>query len=179
MNKIFKFITILFVLICWGSASWAKLNLFPQPRYIPELNFYDDKGNSYQLKDFQSELLLVALWSRTCGPCIKDMNSLDSFARKVEKKGIRVILISPESEWKSVEERHAFLERIEAPNLASYLDRKATFMKGMGIFITPTVILVNQNTQEIGQITGAVRWDNSDVIQYMLKLKAKALKQLD
>ncbi len=179
MNKIFKFITILFVVCCCAAPASAKLNMFPKARYIPELNFYDDNGKAYKLKDFKSELLMVVLWSRTCGPCIKDMANLDKFAQKVKDKGIRVILISPESEWKSVEERHIFMDRLLASHLESYVDKKANFMKGMGIFITPTVILVNKKTQEAGQITGSAKWDDPDMMQYMLKLKAKISKELD
>ena len=48
----------------------------------------------------------------------------------------------------------------------------------MGVFVTPAVILVNQNNEEVGQITGSVKWDDEDVMNYMLKLKAKISKQL-
>ena len=49
----------------------------------------------------------------------------------------------------------------------------------MGIFVTPAVILVNRNNEEAGQITGGVDWADSDVIEYMLKLKNDVSKQLD
>ncbi len=152
------------------------MNLFPKARYIPELSFYDKDGKEYKLKNFKSDLLMVVLWSRTCGPCVKDMGYLNDFSQKVKDKGIRVILISPESEWKNAEEREQFLERIQAAPLDNFFDRKATFMKGMGIFVTPTVILVNKDTEEVGQITGAVKWNTPEVMQYMLKLKAKISK---
>ena len=121
---------------------------------------------------------MVVLWSRSCGPCINDMKKLDKFAQKVKDKGIQVILISPEKEFRTVDERHNFLKKIGAPHLISYVDRKSNFVNGMGIFVTPAVILVNQDNEEAGQITGGVDWDDNDVIEYMLKLKNDISKKL-
>ena len=49
----------------------------------------------------------------------------------------------------------------------------------MGLRVTPTVVLVNRNGEEVGQITGAVDWDDDDVVEYMINLKNESLKQLD
>ena len=80
-------------------------------------------------------------------------------------------MISPDNEWKSVDEKRAFLKRFGAPNLVSYMDRKASFMNGMGIMVTPTALLINRDGLEVGQVTGAVQWNNPKVIDYMLRLK--------
>lgn len=181
MNKILQIIPVLF----WALGllmpnAEAKINMFPQARYIPELSFYGDSGKAYKLKDFhQNELLMAVLWSRTCGPCINDMKKLDNFAQKVKDKGIQVILISPEKEFRTVDERHNFLKKIGAPHLVSYVDRKSNFVNGMGVFVTPAVILVNQDNEEAGQITGGVDWDDDDVVEYMLKLKSDISKKLN
>lgn len=180
MNKILQIIPVLFLVFgIFTADAVAKINMFPKARYIPELSFYGDSGKAYKLKDFhQSELLMAVLWSRTCGPCINDMKKLDKFAQKVKDRGIQVILISPEKEFRTADERHKFLKKIGAPHLVSYVDRKSNFINGMGIFVTPAVILVNQDNEEAGQITGGVDWDDSDVIEYMLKLKSDISKKL-
>lgn len=179
MNNILKFMTSLFFalgFVC--QTADAKINIFPKARYIPELSFYADNGQAYKLKDFKSDLLMVVLWSRYCGPCINDLKKLDKFSEKMKNKGIRVIIISPEKDFKTNAERHAFLQKIEAPHLESYVDRKSNFINGMGVFVTPAVILVNQNNEEVGQITGSVKWDDEDVADYIFKLKTKISKQL-
>ncbi|MEE6208239.1 MAG: hypothetical protein VZR95_09325, partial [Alphaproteobacteria bacterium] len=91
--------------------------------------------------------------------------------KSMYSKGIKVILISPEKEWSSVAERRAFMKRIGAPDLVCYMDRRANFADGMGIQVTPTVLLVNRDSEEVGQITGSVKWSDPEVIRYMLKLK--------
>ncbi len=179
MNKIFKFITILFLTVVSAIPVNAKMNLFPEARYIPALDFYDESGKKYQLYDFNADLLIAVLWSRHCGPCIKDMQPLAKFAKRVENKGIKVILISPAEEWKNVAERQRFWEKIGADKLPQYFDQKSDFMKRMGIFATPTAILVTKNHLEAGQITGSVKWDKPEVEEYLLKLKDKLLQKLN
>ena len=41
----------------------------------------------------------------------------------------------------------------------------------MGIMVTPTALLINRNGLEVGQVTGAVQWNNPKVIDYMVRLK--------
>jgi len=177
MNKILRICAALFLVFCfWGSAE-AKLNLFAKPRAVPALSFYGDSGKSYTLAQFRSDLLIAVFWSRHCGPCLTDLKSLSIFAEETKNEGIRVILISPEEEWRSADEKYRFLKRFGAVNLISYMDRKRNYADGMGIMATPTAVLLNGYGQEIGQITGAVNWDNPKIIDYMVKLKNKAVSQ--
>lgn len=147
--------------------------MFTQPRYVPNLSFYGDSGKAYKLRDFGDDLLVAVVWSRRCGPCLSDLKPLNEFAKAVVNDGIRVILISPEGEWRSVEEKRMFLKRFGAPNLVSFLDRKSSFMSGMGIMSTPTALLINKDGLEVGQITGAIKWDSPKVIKYMVNLRNK------
>lgn len=179
MNKILQMFLVLSGLIFYGSIANAKLNIFPQPRYIPALSFYSPDGKTHKLADFDADLLMAVVWSRSCGPCISELQNLNNFANKMKNRGIQVILISPEKEWKTMEERRLFMQRYNAPDLVNYLDRRGNFVDGMGIRSTPTTILVNRNHEEIGQITGNVKWDDHDVERYMLKLKKKSSEELD
>ncbi|MBR1601445.1 MAG: TlpA family protein disulfide reductase [Alphaproteobacteria bacterium] len=179
MNKILSTILIfIFFVVSVGEVK-AKINIFPNPRYIPALSFYGESGKAYRLTDFKEDMLMAVVWSRRCGPCVADLKHLKMFAKRVEKQGIKVILISPESEWKTADERRLFMKRVGGDGLVNYLDRKANFRDGMGLRVTPTVILVNKNGEEMGQITGSVDWDDEDVIEYMINLKNDELKKLD
>ena len=179
MNKILRVIALFMFFMLQTYDACAKINVFPKPRYIPALSFYGDSGKSYRLTDFKSDLLMAVVWSKKCGPCISDLKHLNKFAKQVEKQGIKVIIISPESEWKTGEERRMFLQRVGGGGLISYLDRKANFRDGMGLRVTPTAILVNRNHEEIAQITGSVKWDDERVIERIIGLKNDSLKQLD
>lgn len=179
MRKILKVLSVLSVIL-WGiTAAEAKMNMFPQARYIPPLSFYDDNGNAYKLTEFKSDLLMAVVWSRSCGPCIKDLKHLGGFVKQTMGKGIEVILISPDKEWKTTAEKRAFLKSLGADNMVSFVDRKNNFRGGMGIAVTPTAILVNKNGEEVGQITGSIEWEKEDVVEYMLKLKTEISEKLE
>ena len=168
-----------FCLLLMPLSVQAKINMFPKPRYVPALNFYDDTGKTYALADFKSDLLMAVVWSRTCGPCIKDLRHLGKFVEATMGKGIEVILISPEKEWRTVEDKRSFLRRLGAGNMVSFGDRNGRFRDGMAIATTPTAILINKNGEEVGQISGSIEWDKPEVVEYMLKLKDDTLKQLE
>lgn len=172
MNKICRLSGILFLAMAVSVSSVsAKINIFAKPRYIPAISFYGDSGKAYGLTDFNTDLLMAVVWSRHCVPCLKDLKPLRIFADKVADEGIKVILISPESDWKTGDERRNFLKKFKAEKLVNYSDRKSKFKDGMGIMVTPTVILVNKDGLEVGQITGTTEWDDPEVISYMIKLK--------
>ena len=177
MNKICKSLCFLFLAAFLNiSVADAKLNLFPTPRYIPDLSFYSDSGKKHKLTDNKEDMLIAVIWSRTCGPCIGDMKHLQAFADKTKNKGIKVIIISPAEEWRTIDERRNFMKRIDAPRLESYTDQKSGFAHGMGIMVTPTAVMVSRYGEEIGQITGSVKWDDPDVIEYLLQLKDEVYK---
>lgn len=179
MHKILKIglFLVLFLLTC--TPADAKINMFPKPRYIPALSFYSESGKAYRLTDFKSDLLMAVVWSRSCGPCLKDIQHLGKFVQKTMGKGIEVILISPEKEWKTADEKRNFLKRLGAGNMVSFADKQGRFRDGMGIAVTPTAILVNKNGEEVGQITGSIEWDKQEIIDYMLKMKNDVSEQLD
>ena len=180
MNKILQFLIVFF--LCWGAvcvSADAKINIFEKPRYIPALSVYDDSGNAYQLKDFNSDLIIALLWSRTCGPCLSDLRHLGTFVNQTREDGIEVILISPDKDWRTVADKRAFLRRLNAINMVSLNDKNNRFKDGMGVGVTPTAILVNRVGEEVGHITGSVKWDDPKVIRYMLNLRKKISKQLD
>ncbi|MBP5215287.1 MAG: TlpA family protein disulfide reductase [Alphaproteobacteria bacterium] len=179
MKKILQWFVFLGFLALQVSVAQAKLNLFEQPRYIPAVSFYGDSGNGYKLSDFKEDLLIAVLWSRRCGPCLKDLKHLSAFAEKVRGSGIAIITISPENEWRTPDERRTFLARLGIRNLANYSDRQSRFRDGMGIRTTPTAILVDKNGEEIGQITGSIEWDNDKVIDKILVIRDESLKNLD
>lgn len=178
MHKILRIGAILLTMF-WAAGAEAKINMFPKARYIPALSFYDDNGNAYKLTEFNSDLLMAVVWSKTCGPCLNDLRHLGKFVQKTMDKGIEVILISPEKEWKTTAEKRDFLRRLGANNMVSFNDRKSNFRDGMGVSVTPTAVLVNKAGEEVGQITGSIEWDNPEIVDYMLKLKKEISEKLD
>jgi len=169
-----KFLSVLF-LVFFATNAWAKsgVNIFAYPRKVPESSIYNQYGKSFKLEDFQGNFLLVIFWSKTCIPCLREMEDLSKFAKKVAGNNIQVLLVSPAEDWETAEEQRAFLRRYKGEDLDFYVDRKNALAADFGIFTSPHTVLVNADSMEIGRIRGSVDWDDEDVIEYIYKIKAQ------
>ncbi len=172
MNKICQIASVLFLLmvgICVNAE--AKMTIFGQPRFVPDVGFYDDAGKLYKPKDLDADLSVIIIWSKTCGPCLAELRTLDRFVEKTKNKGIKVVLVSPEDEWRDAQQRKTFLNRFGVKKVDDFVDRNNMFMNGLAVMSIPSAILADKKGYEVGRVTGAVEWDNPKVIRYFINLK--------
>lgn len=169
-----RFLLILCLLFFAAGAASAKgINLFAYSRRVPEDAFYTPYGQAHHLQDFSGDFLIVVFWSKTCIPCIRELDNLDGFVKKTRDNGVKVILLSPEKDWATPEEQQNFLRRYGAYEVEFYVDRDAKLAKAFGIFTSPHAVLIDKNSMEIGRISGAVEWDDDDVVEKIYQIKAQ------
>ena len=168
-----KIVTVWFLIFAMMSSAWASINIFAYSREAPTIKIFDSYGKSASLQDFGDNFIIAVFWSKTCIPCLREMKDLNSFSKKVKDNGVKVILISSESEWNSREEQVELLRKYGGQDLDFYVDRKSALANEFGIFTSPHAVLIDEQNMEIGRIRGAVDWDDSDVEEYIYKLKAQ------
>lgn len=168
-----KKIILTLLLVFFTTSAFAKksVNIFTYPREVPNTKIFDQYGKSYHLKDFADDFLIIIFWSKTCIPCLREIDDINEFVKKTDGTGVKLIIVSPEKEWNSAEEQKAFLKKYGGDNIDFYLDRKSALANSFGIFTSPHTVLVNASSMEIGRIRGSVDWDDSDVIEYIYRLK--------
>lgn len=173
LKKIFLLLG-LFGIFCGGmeKASAKGVNLFAYSRKAPETPVYTPYGKARRLQDFAGNFLIIVFWSKTCIPCIRELDNLNTFVNRTADSGIKAILVSPEKDWLTPEEQKNFLARYGADNVEFYVDRNAALAKDFGIFTSPHTVLIDQQSMEIGRINGAVEWDDDNVIEEIYRLKA-------
>ena len=87
----------------------------------PETAFEDPDGESVQLSAFEGKPLLLNLWATWCGPCVKELPTLDALA--AERAGrLQVVALSQDSGGR--EKVDAFLAKARLGTLEPYLDSK-------------------------------------------------------
>ncbi len=169
-----KFLLILFFISFISPAMAQKgANIFAYPRKAPTSKIYNRYGQAFSLYDFAGDFIVAVFWSKTCIPCLKEMDDLNIFAKKTADTGIKVIIISPDKEWLSPEEQYAVLKKYGGQDLDFYTDKKSKLSTDFGIFTSPHTVLINSDSMEIGRIRGSVDWDDEDVIEYIYKIKAQ------
>lgn len=166
-------LSILLVFIINTAFAKSGINIFSYPRDVPNIKIFNQYGQSFSLKDFNDDFLIVVFWSRTCIPCLREIDEINEFIKKTEGTGVKLITVSPEKEWISPEEQKSFLKKYGGKDIDFYSDRKSSLANSFGIFTSPHTVLINTDSMEIGRIRGAVDWSDSKVIEYMYKLKSE------
>ncbi|MBO7556703.1 MAG: TlpA family protein disulfide reductase [Alphaproteobacteria bacterium] len=152
----------------------GKVNLYAVSRELPKKELISETGNRVALSDFEGDFIIAIFWSRYCVPCLNELKSLSKFVEQTKNDGVRVIMISPKAEWVSgFSEQRLFMKKFEAENLEIYVDEKEAVASAFGVFSSPISILISRKGREIGRIRGSIRWDSSDVIDNIYKIKAE------
>jgi len=69
------------------SGTWT-----PREKPLPEFQFSDAKGKTWQLADLKGKVTLINLWATWCGPCRAELPYLQKVYDKVrERKDLQVI----------------------------------------------------------------------------------------
>lgn len=176
MKKICRMM-MLAILCLQIPAVWANekgVNIYHTPRQAPSKVIYSETGSKVKLSDFDGDFVLAVFWSRHCTPCLREIESLNAFARQTRDDGIRVIMISPKKEWQGgFSEQRRLLKKFGGNDLEMYVDDKNDMASALGIFSSPVTVLISREGKEIGRIRGSADWDSPQVIEYIYKIKAE------
>lgn len=152
------------------AAKENAVNIFAESRDVPTRKIVHESGREYALTDFKGQFVIALFWSRNCGPCIKELKDLNTFYQKALYDNIRLILISPASEWRSTLEQRLFLKKYGGASLEFYTDKKGDLAADFGIFSSPHAVLINEDSQEIGRIRGSAKWSDKRMLKYIKSL---------
>ncbi len=174
MHKLFvATVAALMFLTVFPANAEKGVNIFARSRPVPVRKIKNQNGMNLSLADFKGDFVVAVFWSRNCGPCLKELKSLNGFYKATRGKGVRLILISPAEEWASTKQQRRFLQRYGAPDVEFYSDPGGLLASDFGIFTSPHTVLINGQGKEIGRIRGSAVWDRPQVIDYILELKAQ------
>ena len=67
----------------------------PQEGFLaPDFTLQDLGGTSYTLSDFRGEVVLVNIWATWCGPCRREIPSLERLYQSRRDKGLEILAVS-------------------------------------------------------------------------------------
>tara|TARA_Y100001960_G_scaffold330948_1_gene426457 strand:- start:791 stop:1399 length:609 start_codon:yes stop_codon:yes gene_type:complete len=141
-------------------GQMRNFTFFDDPKPIPEVSFMDSEGQKLGLANFRGKFVLVNLWATWCGPCRREMPSLDRLQARLSGSDFTVLALSQDRKGIAIVEK--FLTQIDARNLEIYIDSSAQSARQLGAIGLPTTVLLDRNSHIIGRLIGSAEWDSNE-----------------
>jgi thiol-disulfide isomerase/thioredoxin len=139
--------------------------LHDAPRPLPALPFTDGDGKPMTLDAFRGMVVLLNLWATWCGPCRKEMPTLDRLQAALGGPDFEVIALSIDRP--GLEPVRKFYAEIGIRNLALYNDSSGKAAITLNAFGLPATLLIDRQGRELGRLIGPAEWDTSEMIDFL------------
>lgn len=146
-------------------AGLEKYKGAETPKPMPPLSFVDGEGRRADLSHFAGRVVLLNLWATWCGPCVKEMPSLDRLQAQMGGDAFQVVALSLDRGGRTAVE--PFYKKTGVEHLTVFLDPGSESMKALSLRGLPTTILVDPEGRELGRVEGAVEWDSPEVVAFL------------
>lgn len=118
----------------------------------PDYPFQDAGGRTVTLAAFRGTPVLLNLWATWCGPCVKELPTLDALAG--HGGTLRVIALSQDMEPAKVA---PFLAQHGIRTLRPFTDAKMAWLPAVTANL-PTTLLFDSAGKEVWRTTGDLDW---------------------
>lgn len=135
---------------------------YVSPRSIENIEFEDGDSRKRSLADFRGKVVLLNIWATWCGPCRKEMPTLDRLQLRLGSPDFEVVALSIDRDGQAAVRR--FFDEINVRALAIYVDAAAQAGTKLGIIGVPTTLLIDREGGEVARYTGPTEWDRPEVI---------------
>jgi thiol-disulfide isomerase/thioredoxin len=132
----------------------------------PDTIFRDPDGGEISLADFDGVPTLVNLWATWCGPCVKELPTLDRLAESRAVDGeLGIIAVSQDmAPQGSVK---AFLDKLGIAHVGAYHDDKMALTGALGVEVMPTTILYGADGREVWRYVGDLDWTGEEAAKLL------------
>lgn len=146
------FLALLLLVGCSGEEKGRTLKIGdPAPMFVG----VDLEGNSFSLKDFSGEPVIIRFWDSDCKFCKADTPVFNDLHRNYADQGLHIAYINTLSDLEEVERFIADL-RVEFPVL---MDEGGVIAQMYHIRVVPQTIVLNRAHTIVGAISGGVSED--------------------
>ena len=119
----------------------------------PPFAFKDAGGKTVTLAAFKGKPVLLNLWATWCGPCVKELPTLDALAKRETGK-LAVVALSQDMD---AGKATAFLTERHLANLGGYTDASMRWLPAVTANL-PTSILYGADGKERWRVLGDRDW---------------------
>jgi thiol-disulfide isomerase/thioredoxin len=144
--------------------------LHEAPKPIAAIAFEDDQGRQRNLAEFRDKIVLLNIWATWCGPCRREMPSLDRLQELVGGADFEVIALSVDRG--GLEAVRKFYTDVGIRKLAIYTDSSGKATRELATVGVPATLLIDRAGRELGRLLGPAEWDEPDIVQFLKRFIA-------
>ncbi len=152
------------------SSAEAQLKECPQEGCLaPNFTVPDMAGKPVSLSDFEGKVVLLNIWATWCGPCKREIPSLDRLYRLRKDEGFEIVAVS--------------VDRTSTSSVASFVaqyqmtfpvlhDTKGEVGRKYWARAIPSSFLLDKRGVIRWKVAGSINWDDSHVLSKVDELIA-------
>lgn len=118
------------------------------------------------LAAFRGKPLLVNLWATWCGPCVRELPTLDALA--AARPDLQVVAVSEDSRTDAIA---PFLAKHPAAHLTVLSDAKNVLLQRFGADNLPETILFDAHGREVWRLPGDLDWQGEGARKLLAELR--------
>jgi thiol-disulfide isomerase/thioredoxin len=143
----------------------AQFIVHSAPKTVPEIAFSDDRERTVSLMDFRGKVVSLNLWATWCGPCRKEMPTLDRLQARLESKEFQVVALSIDRGGTSAVQK--FYAENGIRSLAFFIDATGRAASHLALVGLPGTLLIDPEGREIARLIGPAEWDDPAMMGFL------------
>ncbi|MCL4711802.1 MAG: TlpA family protein disulfide reductase [Pseudorhodoplanes sp.] len=141
------------------------------PKPIASIAFEDGQGRRRSLAEFRGKVVLLNIWATWCGPCRREMPSLDRLQGLLGGSDFEVVALSIDRAGLEVVRK--FYADVGIRNMAIYIDSSGRATRELATVGVPATLLIDRTGRELGRLVGPAEWDEPDIVQFLKRVIAQ------
>jgi thiol-disulfide isomerase/thioredoxin len=166
------FRTMLVVMAMYSAGAVAdappKGIIVLDPKPAPQLKLNNMDGEPFDLADIRGRWVFVHFWASWCGPCRKEMPTIQTMAERMADSGLEIVIVNTAETDDTV---FSFMG-IVAPDLTPLMDYDGLVTEAWQPRGLPSTYLVDPKGQLRYLALGGRPWDKAEYIQFLQRAVA-------
>jgi thiol-disulfide isomerase/thioredoxin len=148
-----------------GQQAPPNFIIHSAAKQVADISFTDERGRTLRLNDFRGKTVLLNIWATWCGPCRKEMPTLDRLQAHLGSERFQVVALSIDRGGASAVQK--FYAEIGVRHLAFFIDATGRAGSNLALVGLPGTLLIDPEGREVGRLIGPAEWDSPEMIAFL------------